>query len=121
MGLDFSHCDAHWTYGGFNQFRHRLASKAMGFEVDNIYDHRNIVSYFRIDPIYKFLDHSDCDGILTPEEMKTIYPRLDELVDAMHLDCTDDNYDIMYDIINGKKLVEGMREAVSKNENLEFR
>lgn len=24
MGIDFSHCDAHWAYSGFNRFRNRL-------------------------------------------------------------------------------------------------
>lgn len=25
MGLDFTHTDAHWSYGGFDRFRIRLA------------------------------------------------------------------------------------------------
>jgi hypothetical protein len=28
MGLDFSHCDAHWSYSGFNEFRVKLAEAA---------------------------------------------------------------------------------------------
>lgn len=34
MGIDFSHCDAHWAYSGFHRFRTRLATQVglMGFD-----------------------------------------------------------------------------------------
>lgn len=150
MGLDFSHCDAHWGYSGFMRFRTRLAAEAgialhcmEGFAVSyigafigtkqsfcktvDVYDSsiesnkhpagyigsQPVISWDKVkDDIVPLLNHSDCDGILTPDECRKVAPRLRELV-ANWLD--DDR-----DKINALLLAEGMEKAASKNENLEF-
>jgi len=80
MGLDFSRSEVHWSYSGFNVFREKLAleigielGKMKGFGGNRKWD--NI-----IDPITLFLDHSDCDSELSPNECAKIYPRLLNLV-----------------------------------------
>jgi hypothetical protein len=64
------------------------------------------------DDIKILLDHSDCDGELTPEECAKVAPRLRELVATW---AEDDR-----DKINGLLLAEGMDIAAFNRENLEF-
>jgi hypothetical protein len=80
MGLDFNRSEVHWGYSGFAAFREKLAleigielEKMNGFGGNRKWD--NI-----IDPIALFLDHSDCEGELSPNECAKIYPRLLDLV-----------------------------------------
>ena len=112
MGLNFSHTEASWSYSGFDKFRHRLAQEVEidldmmdGFGGDIPFDSIN-------DQIKPLLDHSDCEGELTPEECATVAPRLRELVS---------NWDYEdYDKRHALYLAEGMDEAASNNENLRF-
>ncbi|MCM3147573.1 hypothetical protein NSQ36_08885 [Bacillus sp. FSL W8-1143] len=34
MGLDFTHCEAHWSYSDFHDFRKRLAA-GIGMNLDD--------------------------------------------------------------------------------------
>ena len=108
MGIDFSHCDAHWAYGGFMRFRIRLASE-IGMDLDSM-------EGFKKDgggkSWSKVKDHSDCDGHLTPEECKVVAPRLKELI----ADWDDNNYDKQ----NALDLISGMEEAMREKETLLF-
>ena len=113
MGLDFSHCNARWSYSGFGRFRNRLADQ-IGFKE---YEHictTDDPRYEKIkdDGLLPFLAHSDCDGGLTTEECLKVAPRLRELLSSW----SDDDRDK----INGLELCEGMELAASKNEILEF-
>jgi len=87
--IDYDECAASWGYPGFNNFRKRLAL-AVGIDLD-------LMPGFAKEPEFEWddfdddiiplLNHSDCDGDLTPEECKTVAPRLRELVlpwDANH-------------------------------------
>lgn len=64
------------------------------------------------DDIVPFLNHSDCDGILTPEECAKVHPRLSELIFKWPEDDTDK--------IKALELVEGMKLCVERRENLVF-
>jgi len=64
------------------------------------------------DNIEPLLNHSDCDGILSPEECKRVAPRLRELIK----DWLDDDYDK----VKALKLADGMEEAVNMGEDFEF-
>jgi hypothetical protein len=113
MGIDFSHCDAHWAYSGFNRFRMRLA-RDIGINLDEMagFTIKYGKSWDDIDdPIVPLLDHSDCDGHLTPEECGAIAPRLEELVSV---------WEDGYDKENALSLAAGMRDAARNNENLIF-
>ena len=72
-----------------------------------------VISWDKIkDDIKLLLNHSDCDGYLTPRECKKIAPRLRELV-ANWLD--DDR-----DKINALMLADGMEKAFKNKEKLKF-
>lgn len=121
MGLNFSHCSAHWSYGGFNRFRAELARLA-GFEwpasLDGQEWDRCMDMIERsIDPIKELLLHSDCEGELEPEKLKEIIPRLSELLDKL----PPDDERTKYDIQQGRDLVQGMKKALENNEPLEFK
>src|SRR3546814_12914881 len=96
MGLDCSHTGAHWAYSGFTRFRRALA-KHEGIDLDAMEgfqrhgDDRPRVSWNTVTtPLKPLLDHSDCDGELTPEECRQVAPRLREVVKAVWPgDCYD--------------------------------
>lgn len=111
MGLDFSHGAANWSYGGFSRFREKLG-KEIGIEL-------RITDYFDgtfwetvTDPITPLLNHSDCDGELTPSECAEVAPRLRELIAKWK----DDDYDK----IQALELADSMEECAKNNENLIF-
>lgn len=119
MGLDFSHREAHWSYGGFMSFRIRLASEIGidllqmdGFKQDGNGGYIKGLSWKNIkDPVKLLLNHSDCDGELTTEQCRLIAPRLRELVKGWP-----DDYDKMMAL----ELSLGMEEAALKGEPLVF-
>ena len=112
MGLGFSHGEAHWAYSGFMRFRSRLA-ETLGYTVplSVMYDDG---SYTRMknEPIWPLINHSDCDGELTVEEMQQILPQLEDLVNRWD--------DHEYDKITGLQLIEGMKDAINNDESMEF-
>ena len=112
MGIDFSHGDAHWAYSGFMRFRNKLA-ETLGYAVSlsTMYDDGSYTR-MRNEPIWPLIDHSDCDGDLTVEEMEQIIPQLENI--SNHWDEHD------YDKVHGFELIESMREAIAEDEPLEF-
>lgn len=117
MGIDFSHCEAHWAYSGFMRFRIRLA-KEIGIDLMKMDGFGEAPDYGGlpwdkvIDPIVPLLNHSDCDGELSPQECKLVAPRLRELVASW----PDDDYDK----IKALELAEGMEFAADEGEALIF-
>jgi len=112
MGVNFSHCDVGWAYSGFNRFRDRL-TKELGFSLKDMEGFGGNKSWDKIkDPILPLLNHSDCDGNLTPEECKEVAPRLRELVQNWH----EDDFDRQAAL----GLAEGMDAAADAGEKLEF-
>ena len=69
MGLAFSYSDAHWSYSGFNRFRNNLVV-ALGYPIslDDMYE-TNTYGQLSRQGIYPLINHSDCDGYLTVNEM----------------------------------------------------
>ena len=113
MGIDFSHCEAHWAYSGFARIRQRLAEQ-VGLpdysEIENTADPRfeKIIG----DAILPLLAHSDCDGKLTPKECRLVAPRLREMVASW----PDDDYDKRQAL----ELAEGMDAAAKAKQSLRF-
>ena len=120
MGIDFSHCEAHWAYRGFNRARAKLAAEVgiildlmEGFadrtfgalhhfkEVHPDISTRMLgwipeeaLSWKHIkDDIVILLNHSDCDGEITAEECLKVAPRLRHLVEDWHEDDFDDSWE----------------------------
>lgn len=132
MGLDFNHsrdedgrsdCCPQWSYGGFNRFRKALAAaegfdldQMQGFMTDDIHggDPRPIAGRSWDDvttDLKPLLNHSDCDGELTPEECAQVFPRLRKICDGL-----DDTYDRQNDLA----LAECMVTCAAENTPLEF-
>ena len=145
MGIDFSHCEAHWGYMGFMRFRTRIATESgialncmSGFVIgpsgkpfesltifgeseesgtvpgfDKYVGRQEVIPWENVkDDIKILLDHSDCDGELTPDECVKIVPRLRELVSNWPENDRDK--------INALYLADGMDEAVKSNVSLGF-
>ncbi len=115
MGLDFSHGNAHWSYGGFSRFREALAIHE-GFFLNDMqgFDGERPWSAVTTD-IKPLLDHSDCDGELTPEECAQVAPRLREIL----ADWQERGHDT-YDIHAGLELADAMDDCAKSGEILEF-
>lgn len=112
---------AQWSYTGFNAFRARLAREEgldlhlmHGFGGDMPWDET-------VTPLRPLLDHSDCDGDLSPEECAQIAPRLTEICQSWENVEFGDDPQLYYDRSNGLLLAEEMRRAVTAGERLEFR
>jgi hypothetical protein len=112
MGLDFDGSSAGWSYIGFHRFRARVAreievvlDKMDGFGGSESWDP------VKGDPIIYLLDHSDCDGELTPEQCRVVAPRLRELIQYWPED---------YDKVNAIALAEGMESCAKRNKPLRF-
>lgn len=117
MGLNFNHCDASWSYGGFHHFRVRLAS-AIGVTLDEMVgfnwpSNEPGKDWSSIDdPLVPLLDHSDCDGVLTPDQCKQVAPRLQEIIS----DWDDGDYDKQMAL----ELIKGMQQSFATKTPLEF-
>lgn len=113
MGLGFSHCEAHWSYSGFNLFRTRLAGE-IGITLKDMVGFGGSTPWPSADtePIIHLLDHSDCEGDLSPKQCQVIALRLVELI----ADWEDGDYDKKQAI----RLADGMAQAARKRQKLRF-
>jgi len=120
MGLDFTHCDAHWSYSGFNRFRNKLVV-ALGYTtpLNEMYDNCTY-DQLKHEPIYPIINHSDCDGYLTVKEMKQVIPHLRIILEMWENDSKLIEYEYEHDIRQGRYLIEGMEEAILADESIEF-
>ncbi len=112
MGLDFSGSDAHWGYGSFHRFRCRLAQE-IGIDLDHMEGFDGNLPWKNIiDPIVPFLNHSDCEGILTAKECSQIASRLRRLTENWEESDIDRRQALM--------LAVSMEECTSQNKDLVF-
>ena len=91
MGLQFAIgreeivAGASWSYGGFNDFRRRLALE-IGIHLDRMegFGGRNpgkLMPWSSVKgDLVPLLHHSDCDGEMYPDECRRVAPRLREIV-----------------------------------------
>jgi hypothetical protein len=106
MGLDFSHGDAHWGYISFNGFRTRLAATT-GRTLESFW-----TGQYNDHPLAPLLNHSDCDGEISPEDCARVAPALKAIMEQWPENDSDRH--------KGLLLVEAMQECVVKKEPLEF-
>lgn len=112
MGLNFSHTEASWSYGGFMEFRKRLANQ-IGVNLDRMAGFGGKRSWTTVkDSIKLLLNHSDCDGTLSLGQCRKIAPRLRKLVSSWPNDD--------YDKVNALELADGMEKAEQEGVVLEF-
>lgn len=86
MGLDTSHNCWHGPYSSFNEFRHALA-KCIGIDLEEYIGYGNLSATKDLASIehgiMPLLNHSDCDGDLTPDEAKMIADGLQDILDRI--------------------------------------
>jgi hypothetical protein len=113
MGLDFSHGGAHWSYSGFHDFRVKLAAE-IGIDLNNMWGFGGQTPWGdpKEEHIIYLLDHSDCEGDLSPAKCRKVAKRLRELVASW------DNGDS--DKLRALELAEGMAFAHQKHQRLRF-
>lgn len=113
MGIAFSHGEAGWSYSGFNRFRARLACDALGVDLFSLRGFGGTTSWNTVKgPLKPLLTHSDCDGVLSPKECKSVAPALRAAVSAWPEED--------YDRVMAQRLADGMVEAAEADEPLEF-
>lgn len=117
MGLDVSPGGARWSYGGFHQFRLRLVwflglaePRRDGAPLGSpLWSWRAVPDS---EPLAALLNHSDCDGELSPKECAVVAPRLRAMVELWD----DDDYDKQQAL----RLLDGMAQAVKTQKPLVF-
>lgn len=98
MGLDFSPEGPHFSYSGFSYFRNSIAhyfkiplilgSYKFSSPIEHPFTYYTFIDYdldqIELNDQYTFLEtflnHSDCDGSLTPEECEGISTLIDEYI-----------------------------------------
>ena len=115
MGVRFSHGNASWSYTGFGHFRERVA-KIEGIHLSDMRGFGGSRSWddtpSALEPL---LNHSDCDGELSPAQCEQMLPRLREVQSRLTRDGE------RYDAEHLADLIEGMEMCVRDREALEFR
>jgi hypothetical protein len=109
--LDFEE-RAHWSYSGFDRFRRRLA-RSCGFteELETLWQEQP--DDFRMHILWQLLNHSDCDGTLSPIACSVLTREL--ALAVWGWEPADD-----YDRINAIKLAYHMGECARQGKRLEF-
>ena len=114
MGLGFVQSDASWSYSGFMHFRERLAED-IGIILRDMYGfgEDDGISWNTIDSdLFPLLNHSDCEGEMSPQECAQVAPALRKILESWP--------DEDYDTIQGLLLVEGMERCADEGIPLEF-
>lgn len=120
MGLDFSHGSAHWAYSGFMRFWEMLAREE-GFELREMQGYHGDRAWDTVQTdLEPLLNHSDCDGELTPQECAQVAPRLREILAKWKEERTHDLADDDYDVYAGLALCDAMEQCAELGEVLEF-
>lgn len=140
MGLDTTHDAWHGAYGAFSRWRDKLA-EAAGYALAEVKDDTFPGAYRTTvlldwghlktdddlfgeweetpdDPLIVLIAHSDCEGVIHPEQAAPLADRLEELLPSLP------DGDAPGHIGNWRektqKFIDGLRDAVSKGEDLEF-
>lgn len=132
MGLDTTHDAWHASYTSFFTWRCNIW-KAAGLPV--IRDTQNerdipscwadseaITDYYGNwtaepdEPLEYVVNHSDCDGLIAPEHLALLIPRLEGLLPAIE-ELDDDGFDTYGRTV---QFIEGARKALDAGEALEF-
>ena len=112
MGLDFSDCNASWSYSSFDTFRRRLASEA-GIRLETMQGYGGKKSWdSMIDPIVILLNHVDCQGTIPRRSCGALASRLKQLTAAWPHDDLDK--------MNCLELVRGLEQAAALRQDFGF-
>ena len=120
MGLDTSHNCWHGPYSSFNNFRKALASQ-IDIDLNDYagYGEKGIKNLESIPhDIMPLLNHSDCDGELSPDECAKIAKGIDSILASF-----DEAKAVKYPYNFKEKALQfrnGCLDAFSKNETVDF-
>lgn len=137
MGLDCSHGAWRGAYSAFTRWRNTIA-QAAGYSVAKVqYEDGYSAPAVMIDwghiteaqlhgeweetpsdPLLVLIAHSDCDGVIKPEQAEPLAARLEELVD--NLPTEDAPGHIGNWRSKTQSFIDGLRKAAAAGENLEF-
>lgn len=110
-----------WSYPGFRQFRQRLAQH-IGIDLKQMRGFGGEGDWTTVSsPIRHLLDHSDCDGELTPQQASELAPTLRQALQEIgsRTDPGDDpEWD--YDQKAGAELVQLLELCARENVPVEF-
>ena len=115
MGLDTTHNAWHGPYSSFNRFRYGIAAE-IGVDLDEYigYGHDGTKNLEDIKhDIMPLLNHSDCDGFISPLDCLYIAAGLTKIEQNL----SESRSDLRSDIIQFR---DGCLEAFMQQENLEF-
>jgi len=109
MGVDINPGHACWAYGGFARFREALAEEE-GLKLRSMEGYGGELSWEHVNTtLAPLLNHSDCDGFLSPWDCKDMLPRLREIRHKWR----DLGYvDRAYDVGQMGQLIYGMEHCV---------
>jgi hypothetical protein len=135
MGLDTSHDCWHGAYSAFYRWRNTLA-EAAGYKFvkhDNghtiaalpwdQFTEENLQGEWSYmpgdDPLIWLIAHSDCDGVIHPEQGELIAGRLEQLLPLLD-DTTAQGH--IYPSMRAKtqQFIDGLREAAKAGEDVDF-
>jgi hypothetical protein len=121
MGIDFDG-GASWSYGGYFEFRHRIARYYSFFpqNVKNMYKTGEYALLSK-EPIYPLIIASDDEGKFSPRECKEMVPCLRTIIQPwkLTLDLFED-IDLCHDIKQGELLIKAMERCARCNKPLLF-
>ena len=121
MGLDTSHGAWHGAYSSFKRWRDKITEVAK-VEIDyDSYHRKNFDGEWDEvpkDPLTILLVHSDCDGVIKSDHCGPIADRLEKLLPQ--LNGQDGGGHIGDYVEKTKTFIEGLRDAASANEDLDF-
>lgn len=114
MGLDTTHECWHGSYSSFNAWRRWLAGKA-GFDLDSMLGFGGHTDWSTVSSgLVPLLNHSDCDGEISPDDAALIAPALDEVVE----NATEQDEPWMVE--RARQFSRGCKVASSLKEHIEF-
>lgn len=108
---------AHWPYSGFGAFREKLAIHE-GFFLDDMAGFTEDGRSWDLvtTPLKPLLDHSDCDGEMTPDEAAQVWPRLAEIAEEWK-----DDGALEWELKSMRNLIELLHDAAENKWTVLFR
>lgn len=127
MGLDTTHNAWHGPYSSFGDWRKKIA-KLKGFNLTDMIGFGGDTEWSIeqiSDPLYPLLNHSDCDGSLSPKECALIAHGLSEIIPIANATMQPDwdshqKEEHYYFIELVDQFREGCIKAFKANESIEF-
>jgi hypothetical protein len=109
-----------WSYMGFGQFRRRLAQH-IGIDLDQMRGFGGEGDWDTVpSPLRHLLDHSDCNGELTPDQAAELAPALRQALEVIGRDADPDDLAWDYDRRAGAELVQLLELCAKERLPVEF-